>query len=520
MEKDLFFRKATLLICSSLDIETALFRCREYIAKFLPADEIYLNIYEPEQGGLRYVARANADLCEKMEKRIKLPPSLIRDIESGKRLTDHLIINRPEEDPMGEIIGNALGLSDHSFIALRLLIEGERLGVIDLFAKGRDRYNEGHARLFSLLREPFGIAMANALKHQELVLLKEQLISDNRYLHGELISRSGDEVVGAEQGLSGVLQKVNQVAGLKNTVLLEGETGVGKEVIANAVHRGSPRRNGPFIKVNCGAMPENLIDSELFGHEKGAFTGAVKRKRGRFERAHGGTIFLDEIGELPPWAQIRLLRVLQTREIERVGGAASPIQLDIRVIAATHRDLSRMVKDGAFREDLWFRINAFPIKIPPLRKRKEDIPLLVNHFIRKKSMELGIQAVPRIASGAMKNLSEHNWPGNVRELENAVERALIQHRHGPLRFNRPGRVAEDREMNVPLPPRAALLTLDDMTKRYIEDVLAVTHGRVNGPRGAAALLGIHPNTLRNRMKKMDIVFGRSFRADKKMFAPA
>ena len=189
--------------------------------------------------------------------------------------------------------------------------------------------------------------MANALKHQEVVQLKEQLISDNRYLSSELLSKSGDEVIGARHGLRKVMESVDQVAPLKNTILIVGETGVGKEVIANAIHRRSPRNNGPFIKVNCGAIPENLIDSELFGHEKGAFTGAISQKRGRFERANGGTIFLDEIGELPPWAQVRLLRVLQTQEIERVGGSP-PIRLDIRVIAATHRIFVRWSKKVPF----------------------------------------------------------------------------------------------------------------------------------------------------------------------------
>ena len=346
-KEDQFFRNATLRICSSLDIDVALWRCREYITEHLPVDEIYLNIYEPGERRLRYVARADGSGGEKMEKFIRLPEALAGAIESGRRLTDHLIVNRPEADPMGEIIGKELGLCGHSFIALRLLIEGRRLGVMDLFARGRDRFNEGHARLVSLLREPMAIAMANALKHQELVEIKERLLSDNRYLNSELISRSGDEVIGGEQGLFPVLEKIRRVAHLKNTVLLLGETGVGKEVIAGAIHKLSPRSDGPFIKVNCGAIPESLIDSELFGHEKGAFTGAVNKKRGRFERAHRGTIFLDEIGELPPWAQVRLLRVLQTREIERVGGSP-PIALDIRVVAATHRDLARLVEEGGF----------------------------------------------------------------------------------------------------------------------------------------------------------------------------
>jgi transcriptional regulator with GAF, ATPase, and Fis domain len=271
----------------------------------------------------------------------------------------------------------------------------------------------------------------------------------------------------------------------------------------------SPRRSGPIIKVNCGAIPENLIDSELFGHEKGAFTGAVKQKRGLFERAHGGTIFLDEIGELPPWAQIRLLRVLQTQEIERVGGSP-PIKLDIRVIAATHRDLKTMVDDGTFREDLWFRINAFPIHIPPLRRRTEDIPLLATHFIQKKSREFGISP-PQVAHGALQRLTSHRWPGNVRELENTVERVLIQHRQGPIHFHRA------LEKDVATPPALSLegdrkiRALNDVVRGHIEMALRLSKGKVNGPNGAAAYLDIHPNTLRKRMQKLGIAYGRKHR---------
>ena len=511
-DSNLFFKQATLLICSSLDIEIALWRCRQFISQYLPADEIFLNIYEPAIGGLRYIARANAAGGHKMDRNIKLPGDLIQAIESGQRLRDYLIINRPQNDPMGRIIQAELSLPDVSFIALRLIIEGRRLGVIDLFAHGSDRFSEEDARLFALLREPFAIAMANALKHQEVVELKEQLASDNRYLNSELISQSGDEVVGANGGLKEVMEKVGRIAHLKNTILILGETGTGKEVIANAIHRLSPRKNEAFIKVNCGAIPEPLIDSELFGHEKGAFTGAVTQKRGRFERAHKATIFLDEIGELPPWAQVRLLRVLQTQEIERVGGSP-PIKLDIRVIVATHRDLKRMVEEGTFREDLWFRINAYPIQIPPLRRRVGDIPLLAAYFLKRKSREMGIFPPPEIAPMALDRLKGHNWPGNVRELENAVERALIQHRHGPLNIQR--LADEPQVQSIPLAgglESQSALPLDEVMRRHIEAVLEQARGKINGTDGAAALLGLHPNTLRNRMQKLGIPYGRRHRS--------
>ena len=265
---------------------------------------------------------------------------------------------------------------------------------------------------------------------------------------------------------------------------------------------------------STSAIPENLIDSELFGHEKGAFTGAVSQKRGRFERAHRGTIFLDEIGELPPWAQIRLLRVLQTQEIERVGGSP-PIKLDIRVIAATHRDLEKMVAEGQFREDLWFRINMFPIVIPPLRDRVHDIPLLTNYFLARKSKELGISPVPQLAPEAMQNLIRQAWPGNVRELENAVERALIQHRQGPLSFHRPQELRPDTRSQPAIQVAPHLLPLDQLIRSHILQALQAAGGKIHGPGGAAELLGVHANTLRHRMEKLGIGFGRKshFRED-------
>lgn len=512
MDENRFFHKATMLICSSLNIEIALKRCREYVCQHIPADAMSLNIYEPDKGALRYLAHVDHSGSKKIEKPLKLPKEVRNTIESGQRLNDYLIINQPEKDPMGKIIAPTLQLQGSSFIALRLKIEGQRLGVVDLFAKGIGRYTEGHARLFSMLREPFAIAMANTLEHQEVVKLKDRLTSDNRYLNRELLSLSGDKIVGENNGLADVMTMVKQVAPLDNTVLILGETGVGKEVIANAIHRSSPRKDGPFIKVNCGAIPETLIDSELFGHEKGAFTGAVNRKRGRFERADKGTIFLDEIGELPQQAQVRLLRVLQYHEIERVGGSTN-IPLDIRVIASTHRNLENMVVSGDFREDLWFRINIFPIRIPPLRQRKGDIPDLVQFFIKQKSTELGLQKSPEISPREVNQLMDYEWPGNIRELENIVERTLIQQRNETLSFSGFNLSSKEKGFPIIAERESSPPTLDQVMTAYIRKALAWTQGKVNGPDGAAAILDIHPNTLRNRMIRLGINYGRRYNRD-------
>ncbi|MBW1829711.1 MAG: sigma-54-dependent Fis family transcriptional regulator, partial [Deltaproteobacteria bacterium] len=325
--------------------------------------------------------------------------------------------------------------------------------------------------------------------------------------HRELLRLSGDEIDGKRSGLRDVMGMVRQVAPLANPVLLLGETGVGKEVIANAIHYSSPRKGGPFIKVNCGAIPDTLLDSELFGHEKGAFTNAITKKRGRFERAHKGTILLDEIGELPPQAQVRLLRVLQEKEIERVGGT-KPINIDIRIIASTHRDLEEMVGARQFREDLWFRLNVFPIKIPPLRKRKEDIPALVHHFVRRKSSKEDFQVPPEIDPEAVAGLVDYHWPGNVRELENVVERSLIQYQgrddNGPLRFEGVALPLRKENPVSEMGANAEFLKLDEAVSLHINRALEMTDGKIYGSDGAAELLGINPSTLRSRMKKLRI----------------
>jgi transcriptional regulator with GAF, ATPase, and Fis domain len=375
-----------------------------------------------------------------------------------------------------------------------------------------EKYTEDHQRLFALLNEPFAIACVNHLRYREVLRLKDLLADDNRYLQDELRYQTGEEIIGSNFGLRQVMEMVRQVAPLPSSVLLMGETGTGKEVIANAIHNLSPRRNGPFIKVNCGAIPETLMDSELFGHEKGAFTGALFQKRGRFERADGGTIFLDEIGELTPGAQVRLLRVLQEHEIERVGGA-DPIALDIRVIAATHRNMEVMLNEGRFRKDLYFRLKVFPVVIPPLRQRQADIPALVQHFIFKKSREMGFANIPVLASGSVEKLMQYHWPGNVRELQNTIERALILSNGKPLVFDEIGAVLF-KPSAVSHQIEASSFDYEEAMISHIRRALNATNGRVGGEKGAAKLLNMNPSTLRTKMRKMGIPFGRKNRSEK------
>jgi transcriptional regulator with GAF, ATPase, and Fis domain len=439
VDENEFFRNATLRICGNLEIEEGLRACLEYISSYIPADTIYLQRYERDVNAMRLVARARPNQGERLNTVVplgedaKIALSHLAEIWNAGELPAVLVINKPREEPVTRRMLSVLREPSSSAMSLPLVIENQIVGSLALLAEGDDRYSDEHARLYAMLKEPFFVAMSNTLKHEEVVRLKNRLADDNKYLNRELLRVSGDEIIGAGFGLRNVMQQVRQVAPTESPVLLTGETGVGKDVIANAIHLASPRRDGPFIPVNCGAIPASLLDSELFGHEKGAFTGALAAKRGRFERADGGTILLDEIGEMPLEAQVRLLRVIQNREIERVGGA-NRIPVDIRIIAATNRDLPELVRNGRFRQDLWFRLNVFPIVVPPLRERTGDIPALLNHFIEKKARELKIGDTPRLASDAIDDLMRYPWPGNVRELENVVERAMILQRGKPLRF--------------------------------------------------------------------------------------
>jgi len=511
VDENVFFREATMRICSSLDIETALKRCFEYIRPFIPVIRMSLHILDAELNVLRFVASVGSDLPEWSERVLPLPEkgrneraALLKNREVIR------IMNQPDPKLGSPEIQERLGLKRNiSVMNMALKLEGNWIGDLGLVADGLNQYTDEHARLLLLLHEPFAITMSNALKHQEVVRFKDMLADDNRYLFDELRSALGDEIIGSDFGLKAVMKMVQQVAPLDSPVLLLGETGSGKEVIANAIHYFSPRKDGPFIKVNCGAIPETLIDSELFGHEKGAFTGAIGQRRGRFERADRGTIFLDEIGELPSPAQVRLLHVLQKKEIERVGGT-NFIPVDIRIISATHRNIEGMITSGRFREDLWFRLNVFPITIPPLRQRREDIPALVHHFIDRKSTELKLMERPVLASGAIDRLIAYDWPGNVRELENMIERALIQHRGGVLSFETflPLSVSGGREVVKDGGQNRALPSLDEINARHMRRALKMAGGKINGPGGAAQILGLHPNTLRKRMNKLGIPFGR------------
>jgi formate hydrogenlyase transcriptional activator len=341
-------------------------------------------------------------------------------------------------------------------------------------------------------------ALSNALA--EVETLKNQLQAENTYLREEIkLTKNFDEIITQSKPFQKVLKLVEQVAPTNTTVLILGESGTGKELLARAVHQLSGRKNRPLVKINCAALPATLIESELFGHEKGSFTGATGQKTGRFELADGGSIFLDEIGEMPIELQPKLLRVLQEGEFERVGGTKT-LRVNVRVIAATNRDLEREIDEGRFREDLYYRLNVFPVMSLPLRERREDIPLLVRHFCDKHGPDMG-RRIEQIPADVIDTLRAYHWPGNIRELENVVERALITSSGRILELG--NWTARKPATNAKKGP-AQLMTMEECERQHITAILEMTHWKVSGENGAARILDMIPTTLDSRMKKLGI----------------
>jgi formate hydrogenlyase transcriptional activator len=378
-----------------------------------------------------------------------------------------------------------------------LVTANRTLGTLSLASRRPGAFTQEDLDLLMRVATQVAIAIENALAYRQIGELKNKLADEKLYLEEEIRTEyTFEEIVGESPALKRVLSQVETVATTDSSVLVLGETGTGKEVIARAIHDLSPRRERTFVKVNCAAIPTGLLESELFGHEKGAFTGAIAQKVGRFELAHRGTLFLDEVGDIPLELQPKLLRVLQEKEFERLGGTRT-LHVDVRVVAATNRDLTQMVEDRLFRSDLYYRLNVFPIVVPPLRERAEDIPLLVRYFAQKhaRRMDRRIETIP---TEEMEALTRYHWPGNVRELENLIERAVILSR-GPA-------------LHVPLPevrlsgdaPAASPVTLEAAEREHILHTLRDTNWVIAGQHGAAARLGMKRTTLQSRMAKLGI----------------
>jgi hydrogenase-4 transcriptional activator len=424
----------------------------------------------------------------------------------------------PQNEPLETILpaGPESGYPDADVLVGPLGDPDGLCGVLALVAPPQRALSARHMALMQVLLDPFSVALANDQQLRELATLREAAEAEKRSLLTRLgRKRLGDTIVGADSGLRAVMERVELVARSDAPVLIFGETGAGKELVARAIHARSPRSAGPIHRVNCGAIPPELIDSELFGHQRGAFTGAVETRKGWFERADGGTLFLDEIGELPAAAQVRLLGILQDGWLERVGGQQA-IHVDVRIVAATHRDLAAMVAEGRFREDLWYRISVFPILLPPLRERREDISALATHFAERAATHFGLPPLTPSADDVELLLS-YSWPGNVRELAAVIDRAAILGNGQRLEIARalgvtPGPWAPplDGQEGKPGRPRSAaeIEPLSAVVRRHVEAALTLTEGRIEGRHGAACLLEINPHTLRARMRKLGINWKR------------
>lgn len=389
--------------------------------------------------------------------------------------------------------------------------QGNLLPILLFIAHKQNDFESRHIEMIKILLEPFTIAIENDYRLREIVKLREAAEADKKTLLTKLSRKEiGDIIVGANSGLRTVMERVELVASSDVPVLIFGETGTGKELIARSIHNKSNHSEGPFIRVNCGAIPSELIDSQLFGHERGAFTGAIESRKGWFERADGGTLFLDEVGEMPLEAQVRLLRILQDGWLERVGGK-HPIKVDVRIVLATHRDLAAMVAEGNFREDLWYRISTFPMFLPPLRERLEDLKFLAEHFAQRSAIRFGLPVLMPTEDD-IKLLASYSWPGNIRELGTVIDRAALLGNGQCLEIAKAlgwtdsfGKHRESSSRNTSEDHGDQKISaLDEVIKSHIELALLHTKGQIEGRHGAAALLKINPHTLRARMRKLGI----------------
>jgi transcriptional regulator with GAF, ATPase, and Fis domain len=395
-----------------------------------------------------------------------------------------------------------LDLDEIGWWLIPLAANSEALGVLLIAARASVR-----ERRLAAVSEPIAAVLATERSRRELQQLREAAEADKAAALTRLHLRDlGEAIIGADSGLRGVMRQVEQVARTPAPVLILGETGSGKEVVARAIHERSPRAQGPILRVNCGAIPSELVDSELFGHERGSFTGAAHQRGGWFERADGGTLFLDEIGELPLAAQVRLLRVVQDGMFERVGGTRS-LKVDVRIVAATHRDLGAMVRAGQFREDLWYRIHVFTIRLPPLRERLDDMGALADHFAQLAARRFGVAAL-RVTQADLALLKGYAWPGNVRELSAVIERAAILGEGRRLDVERALGVRIEPAGPTAPPGEDEFPTLEAAMRAHIERALVRCQGRIEGQHGAARLLGLHPNTLRSKMNRLGVLWSQ------------
>jgi formate hydrogenlyase transcriptional activator len=432
-----------------------------------------------------------------------------RAIAEGQTL---IARGRELDEYQSEVVRLLRGEGLQTICCIPLTNRGRTFGTLNLASRRSDVFSETDIELVQQVAAQIAIAVENALAFKEIDALKDKLAEEKLYLEEEIRNAFNfEEIVGESAAIRRVLAQVELVAPAGTTVLIQGETGTGKEVIARAVHNLSPRRERTFVKINCAAIPSGLLEAELFGHERGAFTGAINQKIGRFELADKGTLFLDEVGDIPLELQPKLLRVLQEQEFERLGSNRTQ-RVDVRVVAATNRDLPKLVAERAFRSDLYYRLNVFPVRIPALRERREDVPLLVQYFVQKFSRALN-KTVEYVPAEAMDALANYNWPGNIRELENLIERAVLlspgKELRVPLAELKSSSGIGDGALGVSslltsVPVATSITTLEEAERQHILRALRQTEWRIAGPKGAAALLAMKRTTLQARMRKLGI----------------
>jgi formate hydrogenlyase transcriptional activator len=497
-------------IITHLTPDTLLHAVSEILRRVVPFSGAALTIYKPNSGTFRYLAMEG-----------DIPSDHFRvGIEVDRKQTisawvfDHQRAVRRDLDKEEQYPNDSrlLAAGIHSDCIVPLIVGGKSIGTLNVGSTERNQYSEADRELLQEVSNQVALAVANMLSYEEIVELKATLEKENVYLQEEIRTEHNfEEIIGNSPALLAVLRKVEQVAPTDSTVLIYGETGTGKELIARAIHDRSARKSRALLKVNCSAISAGLVESELFGHVKGAFTGAFERHVGRFELADGGTIFLDEIGELPLETQVKLLRVLQEREFEPVG-SNRPVRVDVRVIAATNRDLQESIRAGHFRSDLFYRLNVFPIDMPPLRERRSDIPQLAMFFLARFSQKFG-KKIEGLSQTTADRLASYSWPGNIRELQNVIERAVILSQSSVLELEpdlvpvptpTKSSTAQDGTSDSGNPLASVPTTLEELERGHIAAVLNQTRGVVEGPHGAAKILGLHPNTLRHRIQKLGI----------------
>lgn len=501
--------------CRVTEIETYASSLADLLAEALPLWAVAIYEFEPQSRSLiRLCTIRPGRTAEAPLTRARCNPTQVQRLLEWIKLGE--LATEATESPAWSVLGEVLPAFGADMLVGGLASPRNVYGLLVLELRKGHELQEFTRAMVAKLLEPFAVALENTQRLRSLGKQAKTAEADK----AGLLARLGrdeivDEVVGVEGGLREVYRRIERVCESDLPILILGETGSAKEVLAREIHQRSSRADAPFIRVNCGAIAPELIDSELFGHEKGSFTGATAQRRGWFERANGGSLFLDEVGELPLAAQVRLLRVLQDGVIQRVGGE-DEFQVDVRVIAATHRDLHVMIADGRFREDLWYRLASFPVQLPPLRERREDIPALARHFARRAARRFG-QRLCLPDPEALRQLSDYSWPGNVRELAAVIDRAVILGNGEELAVVHAlggGRPTETTAISSVAPTvsgtqllpasRSAFLTLDAAMRHHIEQVLAHTKGRIDGPHGAARMLAINPHTLRARMRKLDV----------------